>query len=408
MKRILRWAVLMVGALAALAGAAALFVEVRGIPRYTPGRVEVSVTSTPEAIARGRKFASMLCSGCHLDPATGAFSGRWMTDLPPEFGAAYAANITRDPAHGIGAWTDGEIVYLLRTGVRRDGRYAPPWMPKLPHLSDGDLLSIVAFLRSDDPWVRPSPTPTQASRPSFLAKALANTVFKPLPYPRAGVAAPDAKDRVALGRYLVAGLDCYGCHSADFKKMNILEPERSEGFMGGGNEMLGAGGRPIVTANLTPDPETGIGRWTEEQFGRALRQGLRPDDAPLRPPMRRFAELTAEEAGAIYAYLRTVPPIRRARPAASPPAAPAPASEGERVYRRHACGACHGDDGSGPIALKEAWRKYGTDAELAERIRRPTRFVPDTQMPTWDGVIAEADYAPLAAYVRSLGAPAAR
>jgi mono/diheme cytochrome c family protein len=408
MKRILRWAALALGALVVLAGAAALYVEVRGIPRYSPVRVEVSVPRTPQAVARGRRFASMLCSGCHLDPATGAFSGKWMIDLPKEFGTAYAANITRDPVHGIGSWTDGEIVYLLRTGVRRDGRYAPPWMPKLPHMSDADLLSIVAFLRSDDPWVGPSQVPTQPSRPTFLAKVLANTVFKPLPYPRVAIVAPDPGDRVALGRYLVASLDCYGCHSADFKKMNILEPEKSEGFMGGGNEMLGAGGHPIVTANLTPDPETGIGRWTEQQFVRALRQGLRPGDAPLRPPMRRFFELTDEEAGAIRAYLRTVPPIRRARPAAPPPAAPAPASDGERVFRKHECGACHGEDGSGPIALKDAWRKYGTDAELAERIRRPSSFVPNTQMPTWDGVIAEADYAPLAAYVRSLGAPAAR
>jgi mono/diheme cytochrome c family protein len=406
MKRMARWAALAALGLLVLAGAAALFVEVRGIPRYRPGQIQVSAPRTPEAVARGRKFASMLCAGCHLDPATGAFSGRRMTDLPPEFGVAFASNVTRDREHGIGAWSDGEIAYLLRTGVARDGRYLPPWMPKLPHLSDGDLLSIVAFLRSDDPWVRPVPAAVEPSRPSFLAKALASTVFKPLPYPSGRIPEPDPRDRVALGRYLVAGLDCYGCHSADFKTMNVLEPERSEGFLGGGNQVLDPAGHPVTSTNLTPDPETGIGRWTEAQFVRALREGFRPDDSPIRLPMRQFAELTAEEAGAIHAYLRTVPPIRRARPAAPPAPAAAPASEGERVYRRHQCAACHGADGSGPVGLLGAGGKYPSDEELARRIRWPRRFVPETQMPSWDGVIAEPDFAPLAAFVRSLGAGA--
>jgi mono/diheme cytochrome c family protein len=308
MRKALRWTAPGLATVLAISACLALLVHLRGIPRYPPGHVQVGSTSTPEAVARGRKLASMLCSGCHLDPATGSFSGRWMTDLPREFGTAYASNITRDPVHGIGAWSDGELVYVLRTGVARDGRYMPPWMPKLPHLSDTDLLAVVAFLRSDDPWVRPSDGPTLAGRPSFLAKVLANTIFKPLPYPSGGVAEPDRRDPVALGRYLATSLDCYTCHSADFKTVNVLEPERSPGYMGGGNAVPDPSGRPVVSTNLTPDPESGIGRWDQAQFARALRNGLRPDHSPVRPPMRLYPELTSEEAAAIHAYLMTLPP----------------------------------------------------------------------------------------------------
>jgi len=65
-----------------------------------------------------------------------------------------------------------------------------------------------------------------------------------------------------------------------------------------------------MTLNLTPDNETGIGTWTEEQFVRAVRTGIVPNGPALREPMHPFVELTENEAKAIYAYLRTVPPIR--------------------------------------------------------------------------------------------------
>jgi mono/diheme cytochrome c family protein len=86
------------------------------------------------------------------------------------------------------------------------------------------------------------------------------------------------------------------------------------------------------------------------------------------------------------------------------PPPPRGASEGELAYRKYQCGACHGEDGAGNVSLREAGRKYATDAELAERIRNPTRFVRDSQMPPGEGVISEPDYAALASYVRSLAA----
>ena len=91
--------------------------------------------------------------------------------------------------------------------------------------------------------------------------------------------------------------------------MNIEEPEKSEGFMGGGNQMVSIDGQKVTTRNITPDEETGIGSWTEEQFIKALKSGIVPHGPALRNPMIPYLMLTDEEASAIYAYLRTVPKI---------------------------------------------------------------------------------------------------
>ncbi len=75
--------------------------------------------------------------------------------------------------------------------------------------------------------------------------------------------------------------------------------------------MLDDQGRPIRTANITFDRETGIGgKYTKAQFIRALKQGVRPDGSLLRYPMEPRPALTDSEAGAIYEYLKTVPKLR--------------------------------------------------------------------------------------------------
>jgi mono/diheme cytochrome c family protein len=159
------------------------YVAISGIPTYTRVKVNLKVEVTPAKVERGQKYASMLCIDCHLDPSTGKLTGKRLADVPTSFGVAYSKNITRDPIYGIGAWSDGEIAYLLRTGITRSGRYAPPWMPKYPHMSDEDLESVIAFLRSDDPVTAPvAVNPPGVSKPSFLTKLLTHLVFKPLPY----------------------------------------------------------------------------------------------------------------------------------------------------------------------------------------------------------------------------------
>jgi len=390
------------GAVAALLAGVALYINATGIPRYAPGKVELRVEATPERLAHGKKIVSMLCAGCHRDPATDRLTGKRMPDVPPQFGVAYSKNITGHMTKGIGSWTDGEIAYLLRTGVARDGRYIPPYMVKLPNASDEDIAAIIAFLRSDDPSVAPADVDNHESQPSFLTKALSRVVFKPFDYPKAPIPGPDARDPVAHGRYLSANLGCYSCHSADFATVDELHPEKSKGFFGGGNAMLDANGQTIVTANITPDRETGIGGWSEEQFARAIKGGFRPDNTPLRYPMDLYVELTDPEVHALYAYLKTVPAIRNAVKRA-PTTLMANAQGGEAAYHKYACQSCHGEGGLGLCDLRKAHQKYPGDADLIAFLKNPARTVPGSKMPAWEGVIEDADYPALVAYVRQLG-----
>jgi cytochrome c1 len=104
-------------------------------------------------------------------------------------------------------------------------------------------------------------------------------------------------------------VECYSCHSRDFTKNDYVHPEKSEGFFGGGNEMIGMNGEKVVTRNLTMDEETGIGKWKEEDFIKAVKYGIVPSGPALRPPMTPFTDLTDNEARAIFAYLKSLPKI---------------------------------------------------------------------------------------------------
>lgn len=401
MKRALKWLAVAVAVVAVVIAAAAAYVAASPLPHYPSVRVDFPVEVTAERVARGKRSVEMLCAQCHIDSATGALSGKRMPDLPKQFGEAWSRNITAHPVKGIGSWTDGEIAFLLRTGIARDGRYTPPWMVKLPNVSDEDLRDIIAFLRSDDALVRAHEADNHDSRPSFLTKALSRLVFKPFAWPGRPIEAPPVKDAVAYGRYLVNDqLLCFGCHSADFATNDDLHPERSPGYLAGGNAMPDLGGKLVYTANLTPDTETGIGRWTQDEFRRALRDGIRPDNRPLRYPMVPYRPLADDEIDAIFAYLRSVPPTRNAVKASE--AYVVTGERGKQVYYAYGCNGCHGDSGLGQYDLRKGPGKYATDDELIAWIKHPERLRPGIVMPTWDGVIREDEYAPLVAYVRSL------
>ena len=290
------------------------FIEIRGIPSYEVKKINYTVQVTPERVARGKKITLLLCADCHRSNQTGKLTGRPMTETPKEFGTIYTQNITQDKTYGIGGWTDGELIYLLRTGIKRDGKYAPPYMAKLPHMSDEDLNSVIAFLHSDDPLVTASATPDIPCEPSFLTKFLCMVAFKPFKMPAQKIDMPDTNNAVQFGKYLVFNLECFTCHSADYKTDNWEEPALSKGYLGGGNKPLDRDGKIIVTQNLTPDNETGIGSWTEQRFVNAIKYGTMENDRSLRFPMVPYIYLTDTEAKAIYAYLKTVPPIKNKVP----------------------------------------------------------------------------------------------
>jgi mono/diheme cytochrome c family protein len=401
MKKALKWVLRGLGALLALLFLGFIVIEIRGIPRYPTERVELKVEVTPERVARGKRWVTMLCAECHGDPTTHALTGRALLEMPAEFGLVYSKNITRHPEKGIGRWTDGEIAYLLRTGLRKDGQYVPPPMPKLEGLADDDLEAIVAFLRSDDDIVAAADVDDKESEPSFLAKLLCNVAFKPKAYPKARIPAPSSGDVLETGKYLVRNLQCYGCHSRDFRT-NRLPMETSDGFLGGGNRLQDWSGKAIYSPNITMDEATGIGKWNDTAFRRAIHDGFRPDDSPILYPMPKLPELSDDEVNAIYAYLKSVPKLENRRPPAEAEP-PSGLTGGKAIYYKYRCDSCHGDAGIGACDLRDATQKFPTAELLTAFLQDPRSVVPNSHMPPWKGVIKDDEFAPLAEYVGSLG-----
>jgi mono/diheme cytochrome c family protein len=309
MRKALRYLLIGLAVIVLAVGAFAAFVAIRGIPSGKAETVNLKVDVTPERIARGQKLSSMLCNGCHMDPNTNKLTGRKMDEVP-QFGSVYSKNITQHPDLGIGKWTDGELAYLLRTGVKPDGTFLPI-MAKLTHMSDEDLHSIIAFLRSGHAWVKADNTKQPESKYSFLAKMVTTLgAVAPMPYPKQLVPEPDTTNLVKWGEYIALHrVECYSCHSRDFTKNDYTNPPESEGFFGGGNEMTGMNGEKVVSRNLTMDEETGIGKWTEEDFIKAVKFGVVPNGPAVRPPMTPYPDLSDNEAKAIYAYLKSLPRI---------------------------------------------------------------------------------------------------
>ncbi len=122
---------------------------------------------------------------------------------------------------------------------------------------------------------------------------------------------------VERGEYLVHLAICMDCHSPRLPDGSY---DLSRRMSGGGIGVL-VGGKPLVPPNLTPDVETGLGGWTDEQIITAFRRGIRRDGRALHPVMPAavaFAGMTDDDALAIVKYLRSLPPIRAARPPNGP------------------------------------------------------------------------------------------
>ncbi|WFU36929.1 cytochrome c [Bradyrhizobium brasilense] len=106
---------------------------------------------------------------------------------------------------------------------------------------------------------------------------------------------------VAKGEYLARAGDCIACHTA-----------REGKTFAGGLPMKTPFGT-LYTSNITPDPQTGIGTWTSDQFYQMMHNGRFPDGGLVYPamPFASYTKVTREDSDAIYAYLRTVPPVRQ-------------------------------------------------------------------------------------------------
>jgi mono/diheme cytochrome c family protein len=115
-----------------------------------------------------------------------------------------------------------------------------------------------------------------------------------------------AETEFERGHYLVETLaGCGNCHTPKGPNGPVL----SKKFAGG--DVIRHADFTAVTPNITPDPETGIGRWTDHQIFLAIREGRRPDGRLLGPamPSRSYRNLADEDVRAMIAYLRSVPPV---------------------------------------------------------------------------------------------------
>jgi mono/diheme cytochrome c family protein len=111
-----------------------------------------------------------------------------------------------------------------------------------------------------------------------------------------------AFDQIAKGRYLTTVADCFACHTV---------PEVGKPFAG--NRAIETPFGVITSSNITPDADTGIGSWSDEQFDNAVRKGVRPDGSRLYPamPYPAYTKMTRDDVLAIRAYLATVEPVHQ-------------------------------------------------------------------------------------------------
>jgi mono/diheme cytochrome c family protein len=125
-----------------------------------------------------------------------------------------------------------------------------------------------------------------------------------------GLSGPAAADdaQIARGRYLVGIAGCSDCHTPG-GMMGAADMKR---YLGGSDVGFSIPGEGVyVGQNLTPDDETGIGKWTSDDIVTAIRRGKRPDGSELSGvmPSASFARLTDEDAAAIAAFLKSIPPV---------------------------------------------------------------------------------------------------
>jgi mono/diheme cytochrome c family protein len=309
--------VVLVVVIVAGAGVAWLFLRK---PAMAPAAA-IKVATTPERIARGKYlFVSIAdCGGCHSqrdfsrvggpEVESGRGRGNVLSDLVKGLpGQVVASNITPDPETGIGAWTDGEKIRAIREGVDKDGRALFPMMPyqSFRRFSDDDVQALVAFLDSLPPVRNPLPRTKLVFPVSVMIKSA--------PQPAGSVAPVDHADRRKFGEYLVAVGGCSDCHTPVDDKNNPLSGK----FLAGGMVFDTPFGK-VVTANITPDSDTGIGKWSEEFFQKKFYEykeyaasgppALEGPQSFTLMPWLSFSQKEPEELSAIYEYLRTLPAV---------------------------------------------------------------------------------------------------
>lgn len=296
--------------------AAGLLIYVKAALPNVGEATSIKIEYTPERIERGRYLANhvSVCMDCHSKRDWSKFSGPptegtfgmggerfdQTIGLP---GVYYSKNITPT---GITRYTDGELFRLITTGVSKEGKALFPLMPfsYYGRMAPDDIYSIIAYVRS----LKPINNVVPESVSDFPMNFIINTIpHKADPHKR-----PDTTDLVAYGAYMINASGCRECHTRA-EKGQIIE----EFAFSGNRDFEMPDGSVIRSSNLTPDNETGLGKWTEEMFlSRFKNFADSASAAPVKPgefnsimPWTMYAKMNRQDLRAIFTYLKTVKAI---------------------------------------------------------------------------------------------------
>ena len=275
--------------------------------------------ATPERLKRGEYLSEHVagCSYCHSPQEEGPNGpevvpakkgGGQVFAIAGLPGTVVAPNITPDPETGIGNFTDDQLARAIREGISHDEQTLFPMMPyaHFKRMSDEDLASVVVYLRTLPAIRKPLPRTEIYFPVKYLIRAVPQPITKTVP--------ADLSTPASRGEYLVNLAVCSECHTP--RKRGRLDPSMK--FAGG--QVFDPSGK-LVSPNITPDA-TGIGNYTEEIFVKAMRTGyVGKRQLNTGMPWQLYSGQTDEDLKAMYAYLRTLPPISHRVDNTQPPTA---------------------------------------------------------------------------------------
>lgn len=307
-----------------LAGGAIVALPVLGIvvmltrfygfaPKSRPAPV-MSAPTSPEAVERGRYLVNHVaaCIGCHSNiredvsgepPVPGKLgAGRDFGEVPDSPVHIRGSNITSDKEHGIGGWTDGEVARAIREGVSKDGRTLFPQMPYLTYretLSDGEVLDIIAYLRT----LKPLPDDPGRTSVGFPVSMFIRAV--PQPLDKAAPPAPSPSDRMARGKWLLKVASCHDCHDSVDDHMQKIP---GKDLAGGMKFSLPKG--TVYASNISSDKATGIGAYSVDDLRRVFHEGKGKDGHTLYVmPWSYYNGMTGEDLEALITALKEEPAV---------------------------------------------------------------------------------------------------
>jgi fructose 5-dehydrogenase cytochrome subunit len=314
--------------------------------------------SDPALLKKGEYLAvASDCTACHTASESKPFAGGKAIESP--VGEIVATNITPSKTHGIGNYSEPQFADALRKGIRADGAHLYPAMPYTAYatLTDDDIHALYAWFMSG---VKAVDEPTAVTHLPFplnlrFSMMLWNLLFLKSPGYTADASQSASWNR---GRYLVEGAThCSTCHTP---RGFLMQEKQDRAF-------TGAQVGPWYAPNITANPQSGIGQWSQQELITYLRTGRLPGKAQAAGSMAEaithsFQHLSKSDLAAIADYLSSIPDHNA--PATEPSrfahgkpdnhlvafrgeAFTAPTSdEGARLFSGN-CASCHGSSGQG-------------------------------------------------------------